>query len=109
MSIRQPDDLIMARPACTDGVLPTMTLFEQTIRAIRPIDREAANAADQRLNALTKPPGSLGHLEEIVRRYAAIRRDPSARKGRGGLAVFVADHGIADEGVSAFPKAVTLE
>ncbi len=86
-----------------------MALFEQTIAAIRPVDREAATIADRYLNSLTKPPGSLGHLEEIVRRYAAIRRDGSARKGRGALAVFVADHGIAEEGVSAFPKAVTLE
>jgi nicotinate-nucleotide--dimethylbenzimidazole phosphoribosyltransferase len=86
-----------------------MTLFDQTIAAIGPIDRNAAIEAEQRLNSLTKPPGSLGHLEEIVRRYAAIRRDGSACKGRGALAVFVADHGIAEEGVSAFPKAVTLE
>ncbi len=86
-----------------------MGLFEQTISAILPIDSAAARAADQRLNSLTKPPGSLGYLEEIVRRYAAIRRDGSAKKGRGALVVFVADHGIAEEGVSAFPKAVTLE
>ncbi len=86
-----------------------MTLLEQTIDAIHPIDRDAAAVADQRLNLLTKPPGSLGHLVEIVRQYAAIRRDGSARKRRGALAVFVSDHGIAEEGVSAFPKAVTLE
>ena len=47
--------------------------------------------------------------EEIVCSYAAIRRDPSARFGGGTIAVFVADHGIADEGVSAYPKAVTLQ
>ena len=69
-----------------------MTLLEQTIDAIHPIDRDAAAVADQRLNLLTKPPGSLGHLEEIVRQYAAIRRDGSARKRRGALAVFVSDH-----------------
>ncbi len=86
-----------------------MDLLEQTLSAIKPVDADAARAASERLDSLTKPPGSLGYLEEIVRRYAAMRRDPSARKGRGAIAVFVADHGIADEGVSAFPKAVTLE
>src|ERR1700719_4707247 len=86
-----------------------MTLLTQTIASIVPPDNEAAWATDARLNSLTKPPGSLGHLEEIVRRFAAIRRDLGAKKGRGALAVFVADHGIAEEGISAFPKAVTLE
>ncbi len=86
-----------------------MTLLEKTIAAIGSVDLAAAAKAQQHLDALTKPPGSLGYLEEIVRRYAAIRRDGSASAGRGALAVFVADHGIAEEGVSAFPKAVTLE
>jgi|SRR5271163_50523 nicotinate-nucleotide--dimethylbenzimidazole phosphoribosyltransferase len=87
----------------------SMTLLEKTLASIRPVDSDAAKVADAHLNSLTKPPGSLGQLEEMVRRYAAIRRDGSATKGPGALAVFVADHGIADEGVSAFPKAVTLE
>ncbi|MGC1678276.1 MAG: nicotinate-nucleotide--dimethylbenzimidazole phosphoribosyltransferase [Candidatus Binataceae bacterium] len=86
-----------------------MTLLEETIAAIAPLDDTAARAASARLDSLTKPPGSLGSLEDIVRRYAAIRGDGSARFGGGGLAVFVADHGIAEEGVSAFPQAVTLE
>jgi len=86
-----------------------MSLLSQTIASIRPIDNEAAWAADERLNSLTKPPGSLGHLEELVRRYAAIRRDESVKRGRGAIAVFVADHGVAAEGVSAFPQAVTAE
>ncbi len=101
--------LIVTRAACSDGFQLAMTLLEETLAAIRPVDGDAAELADRHLNALTKPPGSLGHLEELVRRYAAIRRDGSATKGRGALAVFVADHGIAEEGVSAFPKAVTLE
>ncbi|MGH7778883.1 MAG: nicotinate-nucleotide--dimethylbenzimidazole phosphoribosyltransferase [Candidatus Binataceae bacterium] len=86
-----------------------MSILDDTLRAIRPLDDAAARAASARLDSLTKPPGSLGDLEELVRRYAAIRSDGSARMGGGTLAVFVADHGIADEGVSAFPQAVTLE
>jgi nicotinate-nucleotide--dimethylbenzimidazole phosphoribosyltransferase len=86
-----------------------MSLLKQTIASILPIDNEAAWAADARLDSLTKPPGSLGRLEELVRRYAAIRHDESVKPGRGAIAVFVADHGVADEGVSAFPQAVTAE
>ncbi len=86
-----------------------MTLLEETIAAIAPLDEAAARAARTRLDSLTKPPGSLGGLEDIVQRYAAIRGDGSARMAGGALAVFVADHGIAEEGVSAFPQAVTLE
>ena len=86
-----------------------MALLAQTIAAIRPLENEAAWAADARLNSLTKPIGSLGHLEHLVRRYAAIRNDESARPGRGAMAVFVADHGVAVEGVSAYPQEVTAE
>jgi nicotinate-nucleotide--dimethylbenzimidazole phosphoribosyltransferase len=86
-----------------------MSLLDETLAAIRPPDGDASDAALAQLNSLTKPPGSLGRLEEIVRRYAAIRADRSARWGRGAIAVFVADHGVADEGVSAYPKAVTVQ
>ena len=89
--------------------LRVMSLIHQTIASILPIDNEAAWAADARLNSLTKPPGSLGYLEELVRRYAAIRHDESVKRGGGAIAVFVADHGVAAEGVSAFPQAVTVE
>ncbi|MGA8058193.1 MAG: nicotinate-nucleotide--dimethylbenzimidazole phosphoribosyltransferase [Candidatus Binataceae bacterium] len=86
-----------------------MGLLEETLAAITPPDETAAAEAGRRLDSLTKPRGSLGYLEEIVRRYAAIRRDPEARMGGGALCVFVADHGVADEGVSAYPQAVTAE
>src|SRR5579863_8642771 len=86
-----------------------MSLLKETIAASAPLDNEAARIAGERLNSLTKPLGSLGYLEEIVRRYAAIRHDGDARMGRGAIAVFVADHGVADEGVSAYPQAVTAE
>jgi nicotinate-nucleotide--dimethylbenzimidazole phosphoribosyltransferase len=84
-------------------------LLEETLGAIRPLDRAAERAASARLDTLTKPPGSLGYLEDLVRQYAAIRHDPTARFGGGALMVFVADHGVADAAVSAYPKAVTAE
>jgi nicotinate-nucleotide--dimethylbenzimidazole phosphoribosyltransferase len=86
-----------------------MNVIEETLGAIAPIDEAAAEAASRRLDSLTKPRGSLGHLEEIVRRDAAIRREPRARMGAGALCVFIADHGVAEESVSAYPQAVTAE
>src|ERR1700674_3349392 len=86
-----------------------MSLLEETLARIEPLDAEAARAATARLDSLTKARGSLGYLEEIVRRYAAIRHDSSAARGRGAIAIFVADHGVAEAGVSAYPKAVTVE
>jgi nicotinate-nucleotide--dimethylbenzimidazole phosphoribosyltransferase len=83
--------------------------FAATIEAIPPLDREAEREASKHLESLTKPRGSLGVLEDLIRRYAAIRHDPSAKFGGGALMVFVADHGITDAGVSAYPKAVTVE
>jgi nicotinate-nucleotide--dimethylbenzimidazole phosphoribosyltransferase len=86
-----------------------VTLLEETLSVIEPVDERAATAVQVRLDALTKPLGSLGYLEEIVRRYAAIRHDRQALTGKSAVAVFVADHGIADQGVSAYPKAVSAE
>ena len=86
-----------------------MSLLKETLAAIAPLDNDAARASEQRLNSLTKPAASLGYLEDIVRRCAAIRHDGAAQMGRGAIAVFVADHGVAAEGVSAYPQAVTAE
>lgn len=86
-----------------------MSMVEETLETVRSPDETAAAHAARRLDSLTKPRGSLGYLEEIVRRYAAIRHDPEARMSGGALCVFVADHGVAEEGVSAYPQAVTAE
>jgi len=57
---------------------------------------------------LTKPPGSLGRMEELAIWYAGARGQfPIAVPGRGELFVFAADHGVAAEGVSAYPAEVT--
>jgi len=58
---------------------------------------------------LTKPPGSLGLLEEIAMRLAAMQKTETPSIERIWVSVFAADHGIAAESVSAFPQIVTTE
>lgn len=58
---------------------------------------------------LTKPPGSLGVLEDIVVQLAALQGCERPALRRVWISVFAADHGVAAEGVSAFPQAVTGE
>ncbi|MEF8833952.1 MAG: nicotinate-nucleotide--dimethylbenzimidazole phosphoribosyltransferase [Halofilum sp. (in: g-proteobacteria)] len=72
-------------------------------------DESAAAAAATRQRELTKPPGSLGRLERIAIDLAGLQGAERPALDRIHIAVFAADHGIAVEGVSAFPQAVTLE
>lgn len=80
--------------------------------AVADISSTAINRAKQRQDNLTKPPGSLGQLENIAVRLAAMQADDVSAKvqlDRVRIVVFAADHGIAQENVSAFPQAVTAE
>lgn len=72
-------------------------------------DDDAARAALARQGTLTKPPGSLGMLEDIAVRCAAWQGTERPGIERIWISVFAADHGVAVEGVSAFPQAVTGE
>jgi nicotinate-nucleotide--dimethylbenzimidazole phosphoribosyltransferase len=62
-----------------------------------------------RLNSLTKPPGSLGQLEDIALRFALIRHEEMPSPARKGMYIFCADHGVAEDGVSKYPQAVTRQ
>src|SRR5262245_3615116 len=84
-------------------------LLEETLERIQPLDRSFEGEAQNRLDVLTKPQGSLGKLEELARRVAVIQRKVPPQLGRKRLFVFVADHGITEEGVSAYPKEVTAQ
>lgn len=70
---------------------------------------EARWAAEARQSQLTKPPGALGQLEALAIRLATMQGSAQPRAGTIHIAVFAADHGVAAEGVSAFPQAVTGE
>ena len=63
--------------------------------------------AQQRLDSLTKPQGSLGRLEEFAKQLVAITEQKMPELDKKVIFTFAGDHGVADEGVSAFPKEVT--
>lgn len=73
------------------------------------LNETARNAALARQGQLTKPPGSLGQLEELAVRLAAMQGVERPAVDRAVIAIFAADHGVAAENVSAFPQAVTGE
>jgi nicotinate-nucleotide--dimethylbenzimidazole phosphoribosyltransferase len=84
-------------------------LLTETLARIQPADVDACAAAQAALDAKTKPRGSLGRIEGLACRIAGIRR--TATPGRLGATVVVAaaDHGVAREGVSAYPQEVTRQ
>jgi len=74
-----------------------------------PVDRVTEDAARERQLQLTKPPGSLGALESMAVRLAGLQGRVQPAVDRVWISVFAGDHGVAEEGVSAFPQAVTGE
>lgn len=75
----------------------------------RPLDEVARLAAQARQVRLTKPPGALGRLEDIAVQFAAWQGCELPEIDRAHVSIFASDHGIAEEGVSLFPQAVTGE
>ncbi|APX92622.1 nicotinate-nucleotide--dimethylbenzimidazole phosphoribosyltransferase [Halomonas sp. 1513] len=73
------------------------------------VDAACAAQAAAHLDTLTKPPGSLGRLEPLAVQLAGIRGESFPLVSPPGVLVFAADHGVAAEGVSAFPQSVTAQ
>ena len=76
---------------------------------VAPLDRNAMAEAEARQAVLTKPPGALGQLEGIAIRLAGMQGQVKPTMDSIQIVVFAADHGVVDEGISAFPQAVTYE
>ncbi len=72
-------------------------------------DTSFKQKAVQRQEQLTKPPGSLGRLEQLAIQFADLQQTQQPSAENISIAIFAADHGIAEEGVSAFPQEVTAQ
>lgn len=79
--------------------------LQSALGRIRPVDRQKMEEIQSRIDRQAKPKGSLGRLEEFARRYVAITGREDVRKK--AVFTFAGDHGVAEEGVSAFPREVT--
>ncbi|MFD0317755.1 nicotinate-nucleotide--dimethylbenzimidazole phosphoribosyltransferase [Streptomyces flavalbus] len=84
--------------------------LERALAAITPADPGALAAARDRQNRLTKPPGSLGLLEEVSVQLAGVAGScPPPMPTPAAVAVFAADHGVHAQGVSVWPQEVTAQ
>jgi len=86
-----------------------MNTLQDTISRIGMPDLAVAAAARRRHASLTKPAGSLGDLETLSVRLAAIQGRIAPRVDPGAVFVMAGDHGVCAEGVSAYPPEVTAQ
>ena len=87
----------------------SVAAFEEALATLPARDEAARDAAAARQAQLTKPPGSLGRLEDIALFVAGWHGVARPRITRGRALVFAGNHGVVARGVSAFPAAVTAQ
>jgi nicotinate-nucleotide--dimethylbenzimidazole phosphoribosyltransferase len=87
----------------------SQTPVEGLVHGIEPPSEQWRQRARQRLDTLTKPLGSLGRLEDIAAQVVAIRGERLSDSITKAAYVFAADHGVTEEGVSAYPREVTRQ
>jgi len=83
--------------------------IEETIQKIKPVNFKLMEKAQEKLDDLTKPQGSLGKLEDFARRIVGISGTLSPAIKRKVIFVMAGDHGVVGEGVSAYPQEVTFQ
>src|SRR4051812_11472818 len=79
------------------------------IKLMPDLDGAAVDAVRARDRQLTKPPGSLGRLEQIVEWLAAVQGKAEPTVSRPMVAVFAGNHGVTARGVSPYPSEVTQQ
>ena len=88
---------------------PNVAAFEAALDTLPTPETSAIEAARARQGQLTKPPGSLGRLEDIACFLAGWQGRERPRIDRGRALIFAGNHGVAARGVSAYPAAVTAQ
>ena len=86
-----------------------MKRLNKLLATIKPTDQILFKKARKRLDKMAIPRGSLGRLEEFAQRIVAIRDTLNPEIKRKTVVIFAGDHGVVEEGVSAFAQDVTLQ
>lgn len=85
------------------------TAINNVTRNIAALDGALIKRCQERLDNLTKPQGSLGRLEELAKQICAISGKDNPSLAHRVIFTLACDHGVSDEGVSAYPKEVTAQ
>jgi nicotinate-nucleotide--dimethylbenzimidazole phosphoribosyltransferase len=83
--------------------------LDSYLAGIQPLKVEFLEKAQNRLDSLTKPQGSLGRLEEFAKRYVAIREDLHPKIDQKTIFTLAGDHGVTEDNVSLYPREVTSQ
>lgn len=92
---------------CNGGYIMSKHFMEQI--QIPALNEEVGQQVAAHLDILTKPQGSLGRLEQFAIELGQMTGEKFPQVSKPGVIVFAADHGITAEGISAFPKEVTVQ
>ncbi len=88
---------------------PLPPFLQDLSEAIQPVSPAVLDQAQEKVDLKTKPLGALGTIEKLAIQLAAIRDDLNPEINRKKMFVFAGDHGVVEEGVSAFPAKVTVQ
>ena len=83
--------------------------LDDVIARVRPADLQSKRAAELRQNHLTKPPGSLGRLEDLSVQLAGIFQTDRPKPRGKTIVIAAADHGVVAQGVTGYPQEVTAQ
>lgn len=86
-----------------------MTWLNELVGHISPLNEEAMRAAEERLDQLTKPPGSFGRIEGLIVRWCGMTGGKLPRPPVKGVLLMAGDHGVVAEGVTPYPQSVTFQ